>query len=605
MNTKESVEKIVEYLGGKQNIVSVTNCMTRLRVVTKEEKNVNESGLKELTDVLGLVHDRKNSFEVVVGPGKSRKFADSCHEMGLSAAADNTDECAVNDWKQNKEKIKAARKESRIKSLLKVIGDVFVPLIPGVIAAGLCSGFASLISQLVPGYADIPVWNTVYNLLSLINISFMTYITAWAGYRAAERFGATPILGGMLGLITSLDGINTISRIFGLYNEAQPLRSVLRTGRGGVLAVIVGVLFLSFVEKKIRRFMPDSLDIIFTPILSLFAVVIPYILIIMPLFGYISSAIVWVFGKACMEGSPIVRIITGYLASALFLPLVAAGMHHGLVALYSVQLQEIGFITLYPALAMAGAGQVGAALAILKKAKRNNNTRLLSVIRGALPAGILGVGEPLIYGVTLPMGKPFITAGLGAGFGGAFVMLMQVASTTWGPSGVLGIFVMTEGPHGPVLSIGCYLIGLVISYIMSFIITNAFVKADEVLPSSQTDDPRPSAVTASDLPPHKTVRHGDPISFDDAFENEILEFGFTVKDPLGIHARPAGELAKLIKKFDCRFVIEANGHIAENGSIMQLMSLGASCGSELKCRAEGREAAEAIKEVQKFLEQKL
>ena len=605
MNAREIVEKIIEYFGGAQNIVSVTNCMTRLRVVTKKEAPVNEEGLKEMTDVLGLVHDREDSYEVVVGPGKSRKYADICHDMGLPAAAEET---VDDDWKQNKEKLRSGQKVNKAKAALKIIGDIFVPLIPGVIAAGLCAGFASLISQLVPGYADIPAWNTVYTLLSLINTSFMTYITAWVGYRAAERFGATPILGGMLGLITSLEGINTIAQTFGLYNEAQPLQSILRTGRGGVLAVIAGVLLLSWVEKKIRSHMPDSVDIVFTPLLSLAAVAIPYILLIMPLFGYVSSAIVWCFSKACMAESAIVRIITGYLASALFLPLVAAGMHHGLVALYSVQLQEIGYITLYPALAMAGAGQVGAALAIMKKAKQKDNARLASVIRGALPAGLLGVGEPLIYGVTLPLGKPFITAGLGAGFGGAFAMLMQVASTTWGPSGLLGIFVMTQGPRGPIVSVACYLIGLVISYVMGYVITNAFVSADEITPSAPTD-PLPTAAAAqpSEAPshPHRTVRHGDPISFEDSALPEALEFDFIIKDPLGIHARPAGELAKLIKKHDCRFVIEANGQTAENGSIMQLMSLGASQGCKLSCRAEGPDAAAAIKEVRQFMERKL
>ena len=100
----------------------------------------------------------------------------------------------------------------------------------------------------------------------------------------------------------------------------------------------------------------------------------------------------------------------GYVSTALFLPMVAMGMHHGLVALYSVQLESFGYVTLYPALAMAGAGQVGAAVAIYFKAKKCGNTRLKNVITGALPAGLLGIGEPLIYGVTLPMGKPLIIA---------------------------------------------------------------------------------------------------------------------------------------------------------------------------------------------------
>ena len=200
----------------------------------------------------------------------------------------------------------------------------------------------------------------------------------------------------------------------------------------------------------------------------------------MPLFGLISGGICFAVQSVCMSPNVWVRAITGYVSAALFLPMVAMGMHHGLVALYTVQLQQMGYITLYPALCMAGAGQVGAALAIWFKAKRVKNDRLSQIISGALPAGILGVGEPLIYGVTLPMGRPFITAGLGAGFGGAFVMAMQVAATTWGPSGLLGVFTMTAGPHAGIRSVVYYLIGLLISCGMAFFITGARITDNEV-----------------------------------------------------------------------------------------------------------------------------
>ncbi|MBQ7473189.1 MAG: PTS glucose transporter subunit IIA [Oscillospiraceae bacterium] len=380
--------------------------------------------------------------------------------------------------------------KDRIKYALKIIGDIFVPLLPGIICAGLCGGFASLIAQTVSNLTDNSLWGFVYQVLSLINTAMMSFLTAWAGYRAAQRFGGTPILGGMLGMITSLDGINRISAILGLYNQAVPLDSVLCSGKGGVLAVIAGALLIAYVEKAIRSVMPRSIDVVFTPLLTMLFCVIPYVIFIMPLFGYASGGIVWLFGRACLSDNLLVRAISGYLAAALFLPLVAAGMHHGLVALYSVQLQELGFVTLYPALAMAGAGQVGAAFALWKKAKKVGNEDLCSVIAGALPAGLLGVGEPLIYGVTLPLGTPFLTAGLGAGFGGAFIMVTQVASTTWGPSGLLGAFVMTAGRGGPGRSVLFYLIALVISYIGGYLITKVFYheRALEVRTEASAED---------------------------------------------------------------------------------------------------------------------
>lgn len=371
-------------------------------------------------------------------------------------------------------------KRNRLRRALRVIGDIFLPLLPGIIAAGLCGGMASLILQTVPNYATNSIWAFIYEILTMINTAMMSFLAAWAGYRAAERFGGTPILGGILGMISSLEGINRIAILMGLQNSAIPLDSVLTNGKGGVLAVIAGALLIAYVEKAIRSAMPDAIDIVFTPLLTLLLCVIPYIIFIMPLFGYASEGVVWLFSRACLSENLIVRAISGYFAAAFFLPLVAVGMHHGLVALYSVQLQELGYITLYPALAMAGAGQVGAALALWRKARKAGNEKLCSVISGALPAGLLGVGEPLIYGVTLPLGKPFLTAGLGAGFGGAFVMAAQVASVGWGPSGLLGAFVMTAGPRGSAGSVLLYLTALVISYIGGYLITKLSYSEDEL-----------------------------------------------------------------------------------------------------------------------------
>lgn len=486
MSIEELVRKILENMGGRGNVLTATNCMTRLRINVKDDDSVNEAGLKAIEGVMSVVHDRGNFWEVVVGPGKCRKCADVCRDMGIPSSAETS---TANDWQTNKAAVKAGQKHNKVKDLLKTFGDIFVPLIPGVIAAGLCSGIATLIQQSVKGYADIAVLNIIVNILLMVNTAFMTYLTAWAGYRAAEKFGGTPILGGMLGMITTLANINVISQTltnlglpFWAVTEADPdgLNSILRAGRGGVLAAVIGVWVMCKIERAIRKKMPDSVDIVFTPLLTLLITIIPYVLIVMPVTGLISTALVNLVSLVALSDSFIVRAISGYLGAFLFLPLVAMGMHHGLVALYTVQKLTFGCVYLYPALAMAGAGQVGAALAIYLKCRKVGNHRLQGVITGALPAGILGVGEPLIYGVTLPMGKPFITAGLGAGFGGAFVNLMQVASTTWGPSGLLGVFVMTAGPNGAAMSILFFVIGLVISYIMGFLFTNLAIKPEEV-----------------------------------------------------------------------------------------------------------------------------
>ena len=473
MTNQELSLKILELVGGKENVTAATNCMTRLRVNLKDYNKADIEGLKAVDGVLQVI--QMDNLHVVLGPGKAKKVTD-LFKVDAGVAEGMSTEA---NWQDNKAALKAGQKQGKVKTALKTVGDIFVPLIPGVIAAGICSGLATMIGQ-VKGYQDITWLFILHQFLTMINTAFMTYITAWAGYRAAEKFGATPILGGMLGMITTMANINTISGLVGLYNDVQPLDAILRAGRGGVLAVILGVLLLAKVEKFVRSKMPDALDIVVSPLIIMAVVVIPYVFVIMPITGVISNLLVSVVGAVCMSENVFVRMIAGFLGSFLFLPLVAMGMHHGLVALYTVQKEAIGFVTLYPALAMAGAGQVGAAIAIWLKAKKTGNKRMMSVIGGALPAGVLGVGEPLIYGVTLPMGKPFITAGLGAGFGGMFCMAMKVAATTWGPSGVLALPIMVAGGNEPIVQMVCYAIGLVISYIMGFIFTHFTLKDDEV-----------------------------------------------------------------------------------------------------------------------------
>ena len=196
---------------------------------------------------------------------------------------------------------------------------------------------------------------------------------------------------------------------------------------------------------------------------------------IIPVTGFLSDKLVYLLSFLINSDNAVVSVISGYVLSAAFLPMVLLGLHHGLIPIYAIQLETLGGVTLFPVLAMAGAGQVGAAIAIFLKARKVRNERMQKVIVGALPAGILGVGEPLIYGVTLPLGKPFVTAGLGAGFGGAYVMLTKVMATAWGPSGVVATFLMKTG--GMMIN---FLLGLLIAYIAGFIITMLFIKNEDV-----------------------------------------------------------------------------------------------------------------------------
>lgn len=476
MTVQELSQKILEHLGGKENIVSAINCMTRLRVDLADYEKADIEALKGTEGVIQVL--KMDNLHVVLGPGKAKKVTE---QFRIDAGLVSGEKKEVT-WQEQKAAIRATQKQNRVKKMMRSVGEIFIPLLPGVIAAGICAGCASIISTFVPNYSETPWLNVLYQLLNMIYAAFMTLINAWAGYRAAEKFGATPILGGMLGALTSMEGINIIAQNIGLWvaEGADPLNAVLRSGRGGVLAVILGALLMSKIEKWVRDWMPSSLDIVGSSLVIMLISAIPYVLIIMPLAGLISSGLVSVVGAFSMSENIFVRMIAGYISAFLFLPMVAVGMHHGLVALYSVQLTTLGFVTLYPALNMGGAGQIGAAIAVWIKARKVGNKRLTRVIAGALPAGVLGIGEPLIYSVTMPLGKTMLTACLGSGFGGAFCMAMRVASISWGPSGILALPIMTAGVNPPAVQMMYFGMALLISYTMGFIITNFVLKSSEV-----------------------------------------------------------------------------------------------------------------------------
>lgn len=468
---KELATKILELVGGEGNVMAATNCMTRLRIRVKEISKVKMAELKGTEGVLGVVES--DTLQVVVGPGKAKKLADIfVEEFGIAQ-----DSSVMEDWQENKESIKKGQKKGTIKAGLETIAGIFIPLIPAIIAAGIFNGFSSLISTL-QGSGSLPdtgTWKLIQLMFALIGSSFLGYFAIYTGVNSAKRFGATEALGGMIGAMSIGAQINSISELFGLFNAEVPLNSILTTGKGGIIGVILGVYFLSKVEKRIRKVVPDVLDLILTPVLSLLVTGLALVLIIMPVSGFISDGLVSALSVIINSDNTIVSIISGYVLAAVFLPMVLLGLHHGLIPIYAIQLESMGGVSLFPVLAMAGAGQVGAAIAIYFKAKKVNNKRMQSVITGALPAGILGIGEPLIYGVTLPLGKPFITAGLGAGFGGAYVMASKVLATAWGPSGLVAIPLMKPE------SMLNYFFGVIIAYIGGFIVTNLFIKPTELV----------------------------------------------------------------------------------------------------------------------------
>lgn len=468
--TKERLlaHNIYNYIGGKDNTTDIYNCMTRVRIDLKNPSIVDVNSLKMVDGVMGVIQDGDN-LQVVVGPGTASKVASELATMSGSVKGAEVDEnldpdLATNNksveqmTQENKEKFKKGE-DNAFKRITRSIASIFVPLIPAFVGAGIIGGIASIFQNMITaGQIDAQTWGHAVDILNIIKNGLFAYLNIYVGINSAKVFGATQGLGGVIAGIVYLTGMNPDNPLVNIFT-GQPLAA----GQGGIIGVIFAVFLLALVERNVRKVVPNSVDIIVTPTLSLLVVGLLTIFIIMPVAGVISTSLVGSINWVLEIGGA----FAGFILGAFFLPLVMFGLHQVLTPIHIEMINSMGQTNLLPILAMAGAGQVGAAFAVWMKAR--DNKQLTNVIKGALPVGILGIGEPLIYAVTLPLGKTFITACIGGGIGGAVIGFFgNVGATAIGPSGVALIPLIANNQWLQ------YVLGLIAAYIGGFVMTYLF-----------------------------------------------------------------------------------------------------------------------------------
>ncbi|MFR4986353.1 MAG: PTS transporter subunit EIIC [Lachnospirales bacterium] len=450
--------EIFENIGGQENALKILNCMTRVRIDINDYDKVNIEGLKAINGVMGVVED--DNLQIIVGPGVSTKVATEMNNIkGTSSEKVDRRRLAEDKAAQVKAEHKAkVNNNTPFKRALKSIANIFVPLIPAFVGAGIIGGIASVLSNLIVAGDLSTSWEQYVTVMNIIKNGIFSYLVIYVGINSANEFGASPALGGVVGGITMLTGMNAENPLKNIFTG-----DALSGGQGGIIGVIIAVWLLSLLEKQLRRIIPDSLDIIVTPTIALIIIGLLTIFIIMPIAGAISSGLVGAINAILSIGGA----FAGFMLSALFLPMVMFGLHQILTPIHIEMIEQTGSTLLLPILAMAGAGQVGAAIAIWLRCRKNK--QLTEIVKGALPVGILGIGEPLIYGVTLPLGRPFITACLGGGIGGAVVgAIGSIGATAIGPSGVALIPLIANGKW-----LG-YVFGLLAAYAGGFVLTYFF-----------------------------------------------------------------------------------------------------------------------------------
>lgn len=467
---------IYAHVGGPQNIEKLIHCMTRVRMTIRDYSLVDMDGLKAIDGVMGVVQE--DTLQVIVGPGTVDKVADvMVKQVGVGLGEPFPDPSTFtsdatatkSEHQRDKEMVEAKAKEvhaaqkakikqTPVRKVLSAISSIFIPLIPVFVGAGLISGIASILSNMMLAGDISKSWTDFITVLKVINSGLFSYLVIYVGINSATVFGATAGLGGVIGAVTLLTGVTPQAPIHNIFNG-----QALSAGQGGIIGVIFAVWVLAIVEKWLHKVIPDSIDIIITPTITLLVVGVFTIFLVMPIAGVISNSLVGAIEWILNVGGA----ISGFVLGLLFLPMVMFGLHQILTPIHIEMINKLGMTPLLPILAMAGAGQVGAALALWIRCR--NNKQLSNMIKGALPVGVLGVGEPLIYGVTLPLGRPFITACIGGGIGGAVIGgLGNIGATAIGPSGVALIPLIANGHW-----LG-YVIGLLAAYAGGFVATYFF-----------------------------------------------------------------------------------------------------------------------------------
>ncbi len=473
MDYKKTAVEILSTIGGKDNVVSAAHCATRLRLVIADNSLVNKDKLENIDGVKG-VFEASGQLQIIIGTGAVNKVYDEFIAAGGMSVA-------------SKEEVKqaASAKSPWYKRAIKSLGDIFVPIIPAIVATGLLNGLLGGLVQIWPGMSD----SYLYGLLNIFSNTALTFLPILIAISAAKIFGGNIYLGAVIGMImihpdlvnawTVASGAetSTLWSWFGLWD-------IQNTGyQGHVIPVILSVWLMSFIEKKLHKIVPEMLDLFVTPLVSVLVAGFVSMTFIGPVFATVET---WVLTGAQM----LITIpfgIGAFIVGGVYAPTVVAGVHHMYNAIEMMMLADNGMNTWMPIATAANVAQGAAALAVALKTK-NSKTKAM-----ALPASLsafLGITEPAIFGVNIRFGKPFIAGMIGGACGAAVASIMGVYATANGVTGLFGFLITVDSFVG-------YLLTIIVAFAVAFAISWILGTKEEnisapltgcVIPLSEVED---------------------------------------------------------------------------------------------------------------------
>lgn len=464
MEYSKEAKEIIEAIGGKDNISAATHCVTRLRFALNDEDKVDKDSLENMSIVKG-VFSANGQFQVVIGQGTVDKvYAAMAEDTGIG-------EASKDDVKEA-----AAQKQNPLQRGIKTLADIFIPILPAIVTAGLLMGINNILTNEGIFYDSESLidvhqqWAGLADMINIIANTALIFLPALIGWSAVKRFGGNELLGVVLGLIlVHPDLLNAWDYGDALADGEMPIWNLfgLEINKIGYQGQVLPVLFASWILAKIEVFLKkkvmDSLHLlVIAPVALLVTGFLTFIII---------GPITFVIGNWITDGLvaifDVVPIIGGLVYGAIYAPLVITGMHHTFLAVDLQLIGSTGSTFLWPILALSNIAQGAAAFAMML-ATKNERLKGLSGTSGV--SAWLGITEPAMFGVNLRYKYPFIAAVIGSSIAGAFITMQSVRASSIGVGGVPGIFSII--PSGWM----SFIIGMVIVIIVPFIITYLMAK---------------------------------------------------------------------------------------------------------------------------------
>lgn len=446
---KEIAQELIPLIGGKENIIKITHCTTRLRFELLEESKVNKAAIDEMNCVHGTF-SRLGFFQIILGSGIVNKVYRAIHEINSAPVASTP-----------KTKPPKVRMNPFVQ-FAKTLSNIFVPIIPAIVASGLLMGLIGMIKV----FQWAPSESSLMKMLEIFSSAAFIILPILIGFCAAKEFGGNQILGAVIGGILTHPSLLNPSMLGYQVPDSMEVLGVaipLIGYQGTVIPILLSVFFMSKLELGLRKVVPTSLDLFFIPFLVIICIGFVSILIIGPISLFIGDMMTTSFEFVYKSGG----IIAGFLFGGIYSFIVVTGLHH---TLHAVEMEllanpEIGVNFLLPIWSMANIAQGAAGLAVFFKTK-NERTKKIAI--PAAFSAFLGIIEPVIFGINIKLVKPFIGAAIGGALGGAYIVLTHVVANSYGLTGIPMIAIVA--PLG-LSNLMHYLIGLGISVITAFIAT--------------------------------------------------------------------------------------------------------------------------------------